>query len=66
MSFGNFPYRTDLYLFGDIDVVFTNLRGRFGWYQLSRSVIEVGATLLRDLKVNTNIVNWERFKTSSQ
>ena len=32
-----YRYRTDLYLFGVIDVVLADLKGRFGWYQFSKS-----------------------------
>ena len=37
VSIRRLPYRTDLYLFGVIDVVLADLKGRFGWYQFSKS-----------------------------
>ena len=37
LSLRGFPYRAGLYLSGTIDVVLSDLRGQFGWYQLSRS-----------------------------
>ena len=36
VSIRRLPYRTDLYLFGIIDVVLADLKGRFGWYQFSK------------------------------
>ena len=37
VSIRRLPYRTDLYLFGVIDVVLADLKERFGWYQFSKS-----------------------------
>ena len=66
VSIRRLPYRTDLYLFGVIDVVLADLKGRFGWYQFSKSDMYLGASFLRDLYVNTNILNWQRFTTGNQ
>ena len=37
VSIRRLPYRTYLYLFRIIDVVLADLKGRFGWYQFSKS-----------------------------
>ena len=51
VSIRRLPYRTDLYLFGIIDVVLADLKGRFGWYQFSKSDMLLGASILRNLYI---------------